>query len=98
MDGIDTIDTGLGAVTWHSSDINTGPDVGVTIGLGNGKTLYVGEISKDLHETGGEEAAALGDDTGWWMVMWPEADLLARFVDRERALSFMERMEAALVP
>lgn len=35
----------LGQVTWHSSDGESGPDVGIEIDLGNGKTLYVGEAS-----------------------------------------------------
>lgn len=32
-----------GYVVWHSSEEDGGPDVGLTIGLGNGKLLWIGE-------------------------------------------------------
>lgn len=94
----DVVDSSLGAVTWHSSDVDSGPDVGISIGLGGGKLFYVGEISRDLHATGGKDVAALGADDGWWLVLWPDAEILARFVDQQQARTFMERLEAVLVP
>jgi hypothetical protein len=97
-DPTDVIDSSLGAVTWHSSDVGTGPDVGISIGMGAGKVLYVGEISRDLHAAGGKDVVALGADDGWWLVMWPDAEILARFVDQQQARTFMERLETALVP
>lgn len=36
--------TERGAVTWHSSDEDSGPDVGLSMGLGDGKLLWVGEV------------------------------------------------------
>ena len=32
-----------GSYVWHSSD-GDGPDVGVSLGIGNGRMIYVGEI------------------------------------------------------
>ena len=34
-----------GRVTWHSSEEDGGPDVGLTVGLGDGKMLWIGERS-----------------------------------------------------
>jgi hypothetical protein len=34
-----------GYVVWHSSEEDGGPDVGITVGLGDGKMLWVGERS-----------------------------------------------------
>lgn len=81
-----------GEVTWHSSDDDSGPDVGLSIGLGNGKWLYAGEISRDLHDDGGEEVAALGDDTGWWLVFYPDQIVMGRFVGPTEAQTFMDNL------
>lgn len=32
-----------GCVVWHSSEEDGAPDVGITVGLGNGKMLWLGE-------------------------------------------------------
>lgn len=34
-----------GFVVWHSSEEDGGPDVGITVGLGDGKMLWIGERS-----------------------------------------------------
>ena len=36
--------TERGVVTWHSSDEHSGPDVGLSMGLGDGKLLWLGEL------------------------------------------------------
>ncbi|MFC5353490.1 hypothetical protein [Azospirillum himalayense] len=58
-----------GRVTWHSSGEDEGPDVGLSFGLGNGSSLYVGEISRAHHAAEAETAGHLGDDTGWWIIL-----------------------------
>lgn len=85
--------TVLGRTTWHCSDEDGGPDCGITLGLGSGRSLYVGEISQDTHANGGPEAAALGSDNGWWLVLHPERTPLARFTSDEAARDFMDRAE-----
>lgn len=55
-----------GRVTWHSSGEDEGPDVGLSFGLGNGASLYVGEMTRRLWEAC-PSAHALGDDAGWWL-------------------------------
>jgi hypothetical protein len=47
-----------------------GPDIGWSIGLGNGLALYVGEISDALHAEAGEAAAALGGSGGTWIALY----------------------------
>lgn len=81
-----------GEVNWHSSDEDSGPDLGMSVGIGNGKWLYVGEISRDLHDEGGEEAAALGDDMGWWLVLYPEQIVMGRFVGQTEAQTFVDNL------
>ena len=38
--------TEIGGITWHSSDEDSGPDVGISIYLGPDDRLYCGEISR----------------------------------------------------
>jgi hypothetical protein len=59
----------FGEVTWHSSDGDSGPDVGLSMGLGDGKLLYVGVLpDRDdwclsiYHPVGGREDFATFDD------------------------------------
>jgi hypothetical protein len=88
--------TELGRIAWHSSDEDSGPDVGVSLGLGNGSMLWVGEISRALHSEGGEGVAALGNDAGWWAVLYPDQTVLARFVDSCAAQEFIDRIQSAM--
>lgn len=62
----------FGRVVWHSSDEDSGPDVGVTVGLGQGRALWFGEISKKMHEEEGVEAAELGDHFGTWIILYDD--------------------------
>lgn len=62
----------FGRVVWHSSDEDSGPDVGVTIGFGSGRALWFGEISKKMHEEEGAEAAELGDHFGTWIILYDD--------------------------
>jgi hypothetical protein len=84
-------ETEFGKITWHSSDEDSGPDVGMMLGLGDGKALWVGEISRRSHEEGGEAVTALGDDGGWWLGVYePKFRPLAKFADAEDARDFFD--------
>ncbi len=80
-----------GEVTWHSSDEDSGPDVGLSIGLGDGRVLYVGEVSKDM-----ADRSDAPDDLGWHLVLYPEAESFASFHDAEKAREFFEVMERTI--
>ena len=75
--------TERGEVTWHSSDGDSGPDVGLSMGLGDGKLLWVGEVP---------------DRDGWCLAIYhPDSsggrEDLARFDDAESARVFFDEME-----
>lgn len=40
--------TARGNIAWHSSDDDGGPDVGISVGLGDGRMLYAGDVSGQL--------------------------------------------------
>lgn len=65
---VDPADWGL--VTWHCSEDGGGPDCGYSLGLGDGHILWCGEITKARHAEAGEEAAELGNDFGWWVILY----------------------------
>ncbi|MFH5949287.1 hypothetical protein [Roseomonas xinghualingensis] len=91
----DKDDEARGRVTWHSTGEDEGPDVGLSMGLGKG-VLYVGEITSDCHAEGGEEAAALGDDCGWWLTL--RGIPLGRFVSVEAGREFFDVLEGLVRP
>lgn len=63
----------LGRVVWHSTDEESGPDVGITVGLGeNIGSLWLGEISTKLYEeSGGPER--FDSEFGWFLIFYPTA-------------------------
>ena len=86
-----------GRVTWHCSDEGRGPDVGLSLGLG-GSLIWAGEISKAAWSESEEDVAALGDDSGWWLLIYePESRVLGKFVDAEAARYFIDRMAAVIL-
>lgn len=88
--------TEFGKITWHSSEEDGGPDVGMMLGLGGGQALWVGEITRRAHEDGGEAVSALGSDGGWWLATYPGPQILAKFADAETAREFFEQLTAAI--
>lgn len=84
----------LGNVIWHTSEEGGGPDVGISIGLGNGKSLWIGEITSERYADGGDDAKALGDDSGWWMMIYPDCLPLAKFTNGEGARELSDQIEA----
>lgn len=89
---------GLGQTRWHSSD-DCGPDVGIEIGLADGKRLWVGEIAFDVWDELDLVAKdGLGaSDAGWWLMLYPERELLAKFADMESGRQFADVITAALL-
>lgn len=91
-------ESALGVVQWHCSEEGGGPDVGVSLGLGEGRTLWAGEISKQRHAEAGDEAAALGDDFGWWLIMYEKqsAQVIAKCLNCYEARSMFDLIASAL--
>lgn len=88
-----------GHVAWHSSDEHSGPDVGLSIGLGDGRMLWVGEMSRTKHgETDG--ASVLGDAGGWWIILYGqnESTVVAKCVDAYSARTMCDWLAAAMRP
>lgn len=88
--------TERGFVTWHSSDEDSGPDVGISIGLGRDRgMIWIGEVTRDRWEQGGEEVATLGADDGWWLMVYPEKgppEIVGRFISTEAARDFADTL------
>lgn len=89
---------GLGQTRWHSSD-DCGPDVGIEIGLADGKRLWVGQITTRAWEEldgGTNDLPGFGVD-GWWLVVYPDGLPLAKFADVESGREFADVITAALL-
>lgn len=77
-----------GKIVWHSTGEDEGPVVGMSLGLGDGRAMWVGEITRSAWQGGGEAVAALGSDGGWWLMVYPDHQPLAKFADAEMAQNF----------
>lgn len=87
-------DTSIGGVTWHSSDEDSGPDVGLSVYLGDNDRLWCGEISKHLFERC-KGAESFDSDFGWFLVRFApnnETNLIAKFSDAYQAREFFEQI------
>lgn len=90
--------TERGKITWHCSEEDGGPDVGLSLGLGDNRVLWVGAITKAAWSEGGEDVAALGGATGWWLILYtPESTVLGKLVNAEQAQDFIERMAVTII-
>lgn len=86
-----------GKVTWHCSEEGSGPDVGLSLGLGDNRILWVGEITKAAWSAGGEDVAALGADDGWWLILYePDSRVIGKMADAYSAQDFIERLAATI--
>jgi hypothetical protein len=87
----------LGRSTWHCSEEGGGPDVGISLGLGDGRMLWCGEIARDRWDEAGEDAKALGTDFGWWIILYSpdSAEVIGKCVSGEAAQRLMEQLAAA---
>ncbi len=61
---------GPGDVVWHSSEEGGRPDVGYHIGLPGGASLWIGEVARAEWDDFDEDEQALGNDGGWWMIVY----------------------------
>lgn len=89
----DREDKALGGVTWHVSEPDGGPDVGISIYLGEHERLYAGEISRSLFdECRGSDH--FDSDGGWFIVHYKEdgKDLIAKCGEPYIAQEFMEKI------
>lgn len=90
--------TQRGLLVSHCSDPDGGSaDVGVSLGLGDNRMLWAGEISSTKHaETDG--AAELASDDGWWLILYShdQGEGLAKFCSAEAAQSFMDQLGAVV--
>jgi len=85
----------LGTLTWHSSGEDEGPDVGLELGLGGGRTLYVGELADaTVREAGYEPGGA-----PWWIAVTSDAEgfqLVGPVLDVEGGREMVDRLFAAI--
>lgn len=81
----------LGHVIWHMSEEGGGPDVGISIGLGGGKALWIGDITDREHL---EATAPMGGPGGWWLMFYPDRVPFAKFTDAEAAREFSDHIES----
>ena len=89
-----------GQVQDHCSDEGGGPDVGQLLALGGGKYLWAGEITHARWSEAGSEAQELGDDFGWWLILYEnegkDSTVLGKFVGPEIGLLLIQEMSSAL--
>lgn len=91
---MDNEDTSIGGVTWHCSDEDTGPDVGLSVYLGENDRLWCGEISRSLFEHC-RGADSFDSDFGWFLIRYApnnETCLIAKFADAYQAREFIEQI------
>jgi hypothetical protein len=87
----DREDKTIGGITWHVSEPDGGPDVGISVYLGKHERLYVGEISRALFdECNGSEH--FDSDGGWFIVHYKSEskELIAKCGEPHIAQEFIE--------
>lgn len=94
---IDREDTSIGGLTWHSSEEDGGPDVGISVYLGPDDRLWAGEISRRTFEEWDGDLN-FDDDAGWFLVRYvgKERKIIAKFGDegQHEAKEFIEQIAA----
>ena len=80
-----------GELSWHCSDPDNGPDVGLSVCIGKDDSLWCGEISRSLFE---EAGSPFDNDFGWFLVRYTggSARLLAKLAGPAEAQEFMEQV------
>lgn len=88
-------DTAIGGITWHSSEVDGGPDVGISVYLGDENRLWIGEVTDSLFCQSGKEH--FSSDGGWFLVWYkPEPVLIAKCADDLDARDFIEHIASML--
>lgn len=89
-----------GRVLWHCSEEEGGPDVGLSLGLGGGFSLYFGEMPVSTLTEHDIDVKETGD--GWWIVMYGpgrmDTEVAALVVSTEAARAIFDKLTEALAP
>lgn len=85
-----------GAVVWHCSEEEGGPDVGMSLGLGDGRALYMGELADETIEACGIDPGH--DGTGWWLALDTASEMVVfgAVVDQDNARAAFDVLEHAI--
>ncbi len=88
----------VGTVVHHSSEEDGPADVGLALQLPGGSQLWFGEISRRLWEYAGPDAAELGSDGGWWIILYSGDDtsVIGKCGDAEAARVLADHLAVAL--
>lgn len=87
--------TTIGGITWHSSEEDSGPDVGIIVYLGPNDRLWCGEISRRLFDEH-DGSANFDNDGGAFIVRYSpkETALIAKCADMDTGREFVEQVAA----
>lgn len=90
---IDRENTTVGGITWHSSEDDGGPDVGLSVYLGPDDRLWAGEVTRKAFDDN-NGAAHFDSDGGWFLLRYHGNDtqLIAKFGAAEDAREFIEQI------
>jgi hypothetical protein len=93
----DTARVERGQVVWFSSEEDGGPDCGLEVGLGDGASVYVGELANATLEEHGIDPKQ-GD--GWWIVLHDSdgLEIAGSVADQEAARKLADAIFAAMRP
>ena len=87
-------DTSIGGLTWHCTEEDGGPDVGISVYIGPNDHIWCGEISKKCFEEA-SGAEHFSSDGGWFIVRYnPRPTLIAKCGDIEDGRQFIEQVAA----
>lgn len=92
---LDEGETTRGRITWFCSEEDGGgPDVGLSLGLGGGKALYIGELANRTLEEAGIDLTIYPD--GWWVaLLTPDGfQVVGPVADAEAARELHEELAA----
>lgn len=85
-------DKSVGGVTWHATEEDGGPDVGISVYLGPADRLWLGEISRALFDEC-RGAEHFDGDGGWFIVRYnPNPTLIAKCAHPQDAREFVEQI------
>ena len=81
----------VGSVIWHCSYEDSGPDVGISLKLGDNRMLWCGEITSRRYREQ-PECADLGGECGWWIIFYdgPISRVIAKCCDADAAKDAFE--------
>lgn len=91
--------TSIGETTWHSSEEDGGPDVGISIDLGDCE-LWCGEITDSTWKEAWPESKALGKPYGHWIILYDKGpngirQVIGKCTDPDHGRTMIEQLAAA---